>query len=266
MEKLKERFKEIISAVSLENKLKRCESRLNCCKNRMIKENVGKESCVELQKHIQMVEGCVKRVCRESGVLLEKVLSMNRSLIQSDLADGDIAFLGVALRSISQLQSIFEDLEHLVVPDEKFTDSQNITFNLNTILENISVIMSKHWDGGKLNLIFNVSNDVPAKILGNPILLSKVLVEVLEIIIDIKKKGEIILDISTIKGDSKELLHFNPMKYMNLTPSQKERIKQIIYKLRFLRIRNLVEIMGGSFDTKGGGKVSLDLGFTISPK
>ncbi len=260
-ERLKNHLQRMINTLSLENRLQECQRELEYCNVEVKDEDLSKESCLELQKHIQIVEGYVKKTCRESEVLIENILTMNRLLVQSDLSERNITFLGSALQSITQLQNSFDELEKVIVPEEKFIDSHKVPFNINAVLENISIIMSKYWGDGKLNLIFNISNSVPARILANPILLSKVLVGILEIIVDIKKRGEIVLDVSTQEEDDRELIYFNPLKYMDLTPEQSQKLQKVFFKPRFLRIKNIVDMMSGEFESRDGEIIGL--GFHI---
>jgi CheY-like chemotaxis protein len=258
---LREYLQNLISVISLENRLEECENKLNYCREEVPKEKIGKESCLELQKHIQIVEGYIKKSCRESISLLENALSMNRLLIQTDLNDRDVAFLGSSLQSLNQLRNIFDDLEKFVVPEEKFSDGHKTAFNINAVLENISVVMLKYWREGDLSLIFNIENSVPAKILGNSMLLSKALVGVLEIVVGIKKRGEIILSISVVERGDRELLYFDPLKHSGLDSNQMKEVKRAIYRPQFLRIKSIVDMMSGTFDTKAGEIIGL--GFTI---
>ncbi len=249
-EHLREFLQRVINKISVEHRLKECQKRLNYCQERVPEEKTKDIDCIELQKHIQIMESFIKKTCRESDTLLQNILSMNRLLIQSELNERDVNFLGSALQSIAQLQDHFEDLEQFLIPEEKFSTTHKVAFNLNAILENVSIIMSKYWGEGGFNLIFNISNSVPARVLGNPILLSKVLVSILEMAIEVQKKGEIILDISVVEKNEKEFLYFNPIKHIKLNKTQKEILKKIIYKPQFLKVKNLVEMMKGEFESK----------------
>jgi CheY-like chemotaxis protein len=247
-----------IQRVSLENRLKECQNKLNYCNEEVSSEKLENIDCIELQKHLQIVESYLKKTCRESNLHLQNILNMNRLLIQSDLNEREITFLGSALQSINQLQNRFEELEQFIIPEEKFLNSNKIPFNINAILENISVIMSKHWKYDGLNLIFDISNNVPAKILGNPILLSKVLVALLELIVKVKEEGEIILSVDVRKRGEKEFLHFDPAKSIQKNSNEEHKLKKIIFKPQFLRTKSLVEMMGGEFRSKDGEIIGID--------
>jgi hypothetical protein len=249
---IKYHIQNFINKVSIEQKLKECEDRLNYCSEEIPDEKLEDIDCIDLQKHLQIIDGHLKRTCRESDAHIQNIINMNRLLIQSDLNDREVTFLGSALQSIHQLQSRLEELEQTILPEEKFLNSNKIPFNINSILENISVIMSKHWKYDGLNLIFDISNKVPAKILGNPIVLSKALVTLLEIIVKIKRQGEIILSVSVRKKGDKEFLYFDPTKSLSESPKEIEKMKQAVYKPKFFRIKNLIETMGGEFDNEDG--------------
>jgi len=69
-------------------------------------------------------------------------------------------------------------------------------FNLNNVLNGVLGLLSHRFEGSNIELIFEIDNDIPKKIIGDPLHLSEVLTEVLQNALEYTENGEVKLHIS----------------------------------------------------------------------
>jgi len=69
-------------------------------------------------------------------------------------------------------------------------------FNLNNVLNGILGLLGHRFEGSNIELIFDIDNDVPKKIIGDPLHLSEVLTEILQNALEYTERGEVKLSIS----------------------------------------------------------------------
>ncbi len=80
---------------------------------------------------------------------------------------------------------------------------EQISFDINSVLENVSSIIGAKAEEKYLSLIFDISKDVPKNIKGDPLRLSQVLINLLNNAIKFTEEGEVILKISMQSRDKK---------------------------------------------------------------
>ena len=68
-------------------------------------------------------------------------------------------------------------------------------YNLNNVLNGVLGLLSHRFEGSNIELIFDIDNDVPKKIIGDPLHLSEVLTEVLQNALEYTDNGEVKLQI-----------------------------------------------------------------------
>ncbi len=75
-------------------------------------------------------------------------------------------------------------------------DLEYIEFDLNEVLDKVATVIGVKAKDKKLELIFDISKEVPAKIKGDPLRLSQVLINLLGNAVKFTDEGEVILRIS----------------------------------------------------------------------
>ena len=126
----------------------------------------------------------------ESGRLLRVVKN-----IAQDEAAKEIPFVG---RLIQYAETIDQGLDELVQFSTQnwHTFQHQTTFDINTVLDTVSSTSIPFLKIQGIELIFEINNNVPARLKGYPLGMINVLVSILELITHAKVQGELIMKIS----------------------------------------------------------------------
>ncbi|MFH1359852.1 MAG: ATP-binding protein [Candidatus Omnitrophota bacterium] len=81
-------------------------------------------------------------------------------------------------------------LDFAKVESGKF-ELENVSFDLNVIIDEISRIFLPRFEGKSTRLYFNIDDDVPANLIGDPVRLKQILINLLDNAIKFTQKGEI---------------------------------------------------------------------------
>ncbi len=131
----------------------------------------------------------------------DRLLRLVKNIAQDDTAK-DLPFLG---RLIQYSEVVNQGIEELAEFSGQnwHTYHHQTPFDINTVLDTVSSTAIPFLSEQGFELIFEVANNVPARLKGYPVGMTHVIVTVLELIADAKVRGELIMRV-TLQGQDKE--------------------------------------------------------------
>jgi len=127
------------------------------------------------------------------------VIGLSHILLDSDIKKEHKDYVDKIQLSGNHILHLINDiLDYSKLEAGKFT-VENIPFNINTLLENISTMVSfKAFEKG-LNILFDVANDIPALLKGDALRLSQVIINLMNNAVKFTHEGDITLSIKVLK-------------------------------------------------------------------
>ena len=192
---------------------------------------------------------------------MNAIIGLSHILLETSLDKKQFDYLSKIKNSGDLLLGIINDILDFSKIEAGKLDVENIEFNLNTTLENISNMISTKAEEKGLELIFDIDNNVPAIIKGDPLRLGQVIINLMNNAVKFTDKGEVVLKTTMLPSlDGKTLLQFviidtgigltgNQIKKLFKPFSQADSSTSRKYGGTGLGLtisKQLVELMGGS--------------------
>ncbi len=177
--------------------------RLKDVSDKLTREQEELEAVIERQEDImvnvgQKIQAPAKEIIDSS----EKILRTQLDPVQSQ-----------ELQNIRQSDELLLDItndliDFLNIKSDKIS-LRNEVFNINNVLDEIAGMVSSRARGSKVEFIFDIEKEVPAKLIGDPLRLGQVLTNLLSNAMKFTDAGEVRLHIRRIPGyDDKVTLEF----------------------------------------------------------
>ena len=140
---------------------------------------------------------------------MNAIIGLSHILMETPLDKKQFDYLSKIKNSGDLLLGIINDILDFSKIEAGKLDVENIEFNLNTTLENVSNMISVKAEEKGLELVFDIENNVPALIKGDPLRLGQVIINLMNNAVKFTDKGEIILKTKMIpSSEGKDLLQF----------------------------------------------------------
>ena len=192
---------------------------------------------------------------------MNAIIGLSHILMETSLDKKQFDYLSKIKNSGDLLLGIINDILDFSKIEAGKLDVENIEFNLNTTLENVSNMISVKAEEKGLELVFDIDNNVPAMIKGDPLRLGQVIINLMNNAVKFTDKGEIVLKSKMLSlSEGKGLLQFEVIDTgIGLTGEQIEKLFQAFSQadsstsrqyggtgLGLTISKQLVELMGGS--------------------
>lgn len=142
------------------------------------------------------------RMSHEIRTPLNAIIGLTHLVMQTNLSDKQYDYLNKIITSSQSLLSVINDiLDFSKIEAGKLT-IEHVNFNLDDVLEKISSILSIKAHKKGLELIFEISPDVPNLLAGDPLRLAQILTNLTNNAIKFTDHGEIIIRIHTQKTET----------------------------------------------------------------
>jgi len=192
---------------------------------------------------------------------MNAIVGLSHILMETSLDKKQFDYLSKIKNSGDLLLGIINDILDFSKIEAGKLDVENIEFNLNTTLENVSSMITVKAEEKDLELVFDISNNVPAMIKGDPLRLGQVIINLMNNAVKFTDKGEVVLKTKMLpSSEGKDILQFEVVDTgIGLT---EEEIEKLFYSfsqvdnstsrkyggtgLGLAISKQLVELMGGS--------------------
>ncbi|MEA3456888.1 MAG: response regulator, partial [Campylobacterota bacterium] len=192
---------------------------------------------------------------------MNAIIGLSHILMETSLDKKQFDYVSKIKNSGDLLLGIINDILDFSKIEAGKLDVENMEFNLNTTLENVSNMISIKAEEKGLELVFDIANNVPAMIKGDPLRLGQVIINLMNNAVKFTDRGEIILKSKMISSlDGENLLQFEVIDTgIGLTEEQVEKLFQPFSQadgstsrkyggtgLGLTISKQLVELMGGT--------------------
>ncbi len=170
----------------------------------------------ELEKAIELSKEATKakdeflaNMSHEIRTPMNAIIGLSHILMESSLDKKQLDYVSKIKNSGDLLLGIVNDILDFSKIEAGKLDIEDIEFNLNTTLDNVSNMISVKAEEKGLELVFDIENSVPAMIKGDPLRLGQVIINLMNNAVKFTQNGEVVLKIKMLSNiDGKETLQF----------------------------------------------------------
>jgi two-component system, sensor histidine kinase and response regulator len=192
---------------------------------------------------------------------MNAVIGLAHLCLKTDLNAKQRDYVGKIHNAGTSLLSIINDILDFSKIEAGRLDIENVTFELDSVMNNISTMVAQKIQDKGLELLFHVSSDIPHVLLGDPLRLGQVLINLLGNAVKFTERGEIrlISELLEQTGDKVKLRFSVKDTGIGMTKEQASRLFQAFSQadtstsrkyggtgLGLAISKRLVELMGGS--------------------
>ncbi|MEZ9139677.1 MULTISPECIES: PAS domain S-box protein [unclassified Shewanella] len=153
---------------------------------------------------------------------MNAIIGMSHLCLQTDLNKKQHNFVEKIERASKSLLGIINDILDFSKIEAGKMEIEIVPFQLDTMLEDLSDMFAAKAAEKQLELLFSVAPNIPSHLMGDPLRLSQVLINLMNNAIKFTDRGEVILAIESIsqQGDELELKFSVRDSGIGLTPEQ----------------------------------------------
>ena len=209
---------------------------------------------------------------------MNAILGLTHLVLQTELNTKQHDFLSKINTSASSLLRIINDILDYSKIEAGKLEIEDIPFNLDAVLDNLSNIITIKAEEKGLEVIFDVQPEMPRWLVGDPLRLEQILSNLFSNALKFTSKGEIILFATVIEKDDKHVKVEFSVKDSGIGMTKKETMK--LFRaftqadgsttrkfggtgLGLSICKNLVQLMGGEIHVTSEPGVGTTFTFTI---
>ncbi|MDD5716578.1 MAG: PAS domain S-box protein [Sulfuricurvum sp.] len=163
---------------------------------------------------------------------LNAIIGLSNLVLESNLDPLQRDYLTKAQTSAKALMGVINDILDYSKIEVNKLHLENIRFDLNTILSNLRALFAYKAEAKNIDLTFNVSNNVPTHLIGDPLRLQQVLSNLIGNGLKFTASGEVTLSVTLLGTDTKRhQLRFDIRDTgIGMTPQQQNNLFEPFYQ------------------------------------
>lgn len=208
---------------------------------------------------------------------MNAIIGLTHLALKTDLNAKQRDYLDKVYSSAQSLLGIINDVLDFSKIEAGMLEIERIDFRLEEVLQNLCNLLSTKADESGLELVLHRAPDVPERLLGDPLRLGQVLINLTNNAIKFTHKGEVVVRIETVKSDDSEVvLSFKISDTgIGISPEQMSRLFQSFHQADSSTTRHyggtglglaisssLVSMMGGAIKVESTPDVGSTFHFT----
>jgi PAS domain S-box-containing protein len=157
---------------------------------------------------------------------LNAIVGMTHLIARTPLTSQQIDYIGKIDSSAKGLMGVINDILDFSKIEAGKLDLEEVPFNLEAVLKNLANITSVKAQEKRLELLFHLSHEVPLELIGDPLRLGQVLINLTGNAIKFTKQGEVIVKGELLeRAEGSVLLRFSIHDSgIGMTEAQQERL------------------------------------------
>nr|WP_321272201.1 response regulator [uncultured Tolumonas sp.] len=209
---------------------------------------------------------------------MNAVIGLAYLALKTELSAKQRDYLNKIHQAGTSLLGIINDILDVSKIEANQLKLEHIAFNLDDVLANLSVMSSQRANEKGLELLFDVPPDIPRSLLGDPLRLGQILINLVSNAVKFTEQGYVHLQVrQQTREDDQLTLQFTIRDTgIGMTPEQTRRLFQAFTQadgsttrrfggtgLGLTIARHLVEQMGGTIQVKSEPDIGSEFSFTI---
>lgn len=157
---------------------------------------------------------------------LNGIIGLADLCLRTDLSDSQRGYMEKLLFSGKSLLTIINDILDFSKIESKKLDIDNVDFEMEALFGNIKSMIAKSAADKHIELIFDVSSDIPQKLNGDPIRIGQILLNLTSNAIKFTEKGHVVITLRRRADESAQWLYEFSVEDtgIGLTPEQSDKL------------------------------------------
>jgi len=141
---------------------------------------------------------------------MNAILGMSHLALKSGLNPQQHSYVQRVERSAQSLLGLINDILDFSKIEAGKLDMERLEFRLGDVLDNLANLVGQQAEGKGLELVFDLPPDLPGGLVGDPLRLGQVLINLCNNAIKFTERGEVVVTVSTPeRSSSSAVLHFS---------------------------------------------------------
>lgn len=140
---------------------------------------------------------------------MNAIIGLSTLALKTDLDKKQHNYIDKVNRSAESLMGIINDILDFSKIEAGMLDIESIPFNLTDVFNNLANLLGFKVEGKGIDLLFDIPADIPRQLIGDPLRLGQILINLGNNAVKFTEKGHVIIRIKVRESnDEKVLLHF----------------------------------------------------------
>ena len=140
---------------------------------------------------------------------MNAIIGMSHLALQTELDSRQRNYISKVHKAAENLLGIINDILDFSKIEAGKLNMEQISFSLDDVLDNLAGLVGMNAENKGLELLFDLPADLPAALVGDPLRLSQVLVNLGNNAVKFTERGEIVVGVRTVAADDEQVrLHF----------------------------------------------------------
>ncbi|SDK35866.1 PAS domain S-box-containing protein [Maridesulfovibrio ferrireducens] len=157
---------------------------------------------------------------------MNAIIGLSHLALQTDLNEKQLGYINKVNRSAENLMGILNEVLDFSKIEAGKLDMENINFRLEDVLDDLANIIGLKAKEEGLELLFDIPSDLPTALVGDPLRLGQVLLNLGNNALKFTEQGEIIISVRMTEQDGQNItLHFSVRDTgIGMTEKQQEKL------------------------------------------